>query len=220
MTTLVLATRNAHKVAELHEILAAAGVDVDLVPLPDDAPEVVEDGTTFVDNALKKARSAAEATGLPAVADDSGLCVDALNGMPGVLSARWAGSHGDDAANLRLVLDQLSAVPDGLRGAAFVCAAALALPTGEEHVVEGRLAGSLVREPRGSGGFAYDPVFVPEGDSRTTAEMSAADKNAVSHRGNAFRGLAPAIRDMVLRGVSPLGAGGGTRTPTPEGTGT
>ena len=200
MTTLVLATRNAHKVAELHEILAAAGVDVDLVPLPGDAPEVVEDGTTFVDNALKKARSAAEATGLPAVADDSGLCVDALNGMPGVLSARWAGSHGDDEANLRLVLDQLSAVPDELRGAAFVCAAALALPTGEEHVVEGRLVGSLVREPRGSGGFGYDPVFVPEGDSRTTAEMSAADKNAVSHRGNAFRGLAPAIRDMVLRG--------------------
>ena len=119
------------------------------MPLPADAPEVVEDGVTFVDNALKKARSAAEATGLPAVADDSGLCVDALNGMPGVLSARWAGSHGDDAANLRLVLDQLSAVPDELRGAAFVCAAALALPTGEEHVVEGRLVGSLVREPRG-----------------------------------------------------------------------
>jgi len=199
-TTLVLATRNAHKVAELHEILAAAGVDVELVPLPADAPDVVEDGVTFVDNALKKARSAAEATGLPAVADDSGLCVDALNGMPGVLSARWAGSHGDDGANLRLVLDQLSAVPDELRGASFVCAAALALPTGEEHVVEGRLVGSLVRDPRGSGGFGYDPVFVPEGDTRTTAEMSAVEKNAISHRGDAFRALAPAIHAMVLRG--------------------
>jgi XTP/dITP diphosphohydrolase len=200
VTTLVLATRNAHKVRELHEILAAAGIDVDLVPLPDEAPEVVEDGVTFADNALKKARSATEATGLPAVADDSGLCVDALNGMPGVLSARWAGSHGDDAANLRLVIDQVSAVPDELRGAEFVCAAALALPTGVEHVVEGRLVGSLVREPRGSGGFGYDPVFVPEGETRTTAEMSPAEKNAISHRGNAFRALAPAIHDMVLRG--------------------
>lgn len=198
--TLVLATRNSHKVGELHEILDAAGVAVELVPLPDGAPEVVEDGVTFADNALKKARSAAEATGLPAVADDSGLCVDALNGMPGVLSARWAGSHGDDAANLRLVLDQLSAVPDELRGAAFVCAAALAMPTGEEHVVEGRLVGSLAHQPRGSGGFGYDPVFVPEGDTRTTAEMSAVEKNTISHRGNAFRALAPAIRDMVLRG--------------------
>jgi XTP/dITP diphosphohydrolase len=195
---LVLATRNPYKVGELQEILTAAGVEVDLVALPDDAPEVVEDGLTFEDNALKKARSAAEATGLPAVADDSGLCVDALNGMPGVLSARWAGSHGDDAANLQLVLDQVSAVPDAMRGAVFVCAAALALPTGAERVVEGRLVGALVREPRGTGGFGYDPAFVPEGESRTTAEMSAVEKNAISHRGNAFRALAPAIREMVL----------------------
>jgi XTP/dITP diphosphohydrolase len=197
---LVLATRNPHKVGELQEILTAAGVEVDLVALPDDAPEVVEDGLTFEDNALKKARSAAEATGLPAVADDSGLCVDALNGMPGVLSARWAGSHGDDAANLQLVLDQVSAVPDAMRGAVFVCAAALALPTGAERVVEGRLVGALVREPRGTGGFGYDPAFVPEGESRTTAEMSAVEKNAISHRGNAFRALAPAIRTMMPRG--------------------
>ncbi len=195
---LVLATRNAHKVGELQEILAAAGVVVDLVVLPDDAPEVVEDGMTFEDNALKKARSAAESTGLPAVADDSGLCVDALNGMPGVLSARWAGSHGDDAANLRLVLDQVSAVPDGARGAMFVCAAALALPTGVERIVEGRLTGSLVREPRGTGGFGYDPAFVPDGETRTTAEMTPEEKNAISHRGNAFRALAPAIQRMVL----------------------
>jgi XTP/dITP diphosphohydrolase len=115
-----------------------------------------------------------------------------------VLSARWAGSHGDDAANLQLVLDQVSAVPDAMRGAVFVCAAALALPTGAERVVEGRLVGALVREPRGTGGFGYDPAFVPEGESRTTAEMSAVEKNAISHRGNAFRALAPAIREMVL----------------------
>jgi XTP/dITP diphosphohydrolase len=196
-TTLVLATRNAHKVAELHEILAAAGVDVELVPLPADAPDVVEDGVTFVDNALKKARSAAEATGLPAVADDSGLCVDALNGMPGVLSARWAGSHGDDGANLRLVLDQLSAVPDELRGASFVCAAALALPTGEEHVVEGRLVGSLVHEPRGSGGFGYDPVFVPEGLDVTSAELAPDEKDARSHRGQAFAALVPVLAEVL-----------------------
>jgi XTP/dITP diphosphohydrolase len=197
---MVLATRNAHKVGELQAILLSAGLEVDLVGLAADAPEVVEDGMTFEDNALKKARSAAEASGMPAVADDSGLCVDALNGMPGVLSARWAGSHGDDVANLRLLLDQVSAVPDGGRGASFVCAAALALPSGEEHVVEGRLVGSLVREPRGSGGFGYDPVFVPEGDTRTTAEMSAEEKNAISHRGKAFRALAPAIRDLVPGG--------------------
>jgi XTP/dITP diphosphohydrolase len=196
---LFLATRNDGKLAEMRRILDAG---VEVVGLDAVAPydEPVEDRPTFEGNALLKARAGLAATGLPSVADDSGLCVDALNGMPGVLSARWAGSHGDDGANLRLVLDQLSAVPDELRGASFVCAAALALPTGEEHVVEGRLVGSLVHEPRGSGGFGYDPVFVPEADTRTTAEMSAAEKNAISHRGNAFRALAPAIRAMVLRG--------------------
>ena len=218
MTRLVLATRNAHKVSELQAILSGAGLDVDLVALPDDAPEVVEDGLTFAANALKKARSAAEATGLPAVADDSGLCVGALNGMPGVFSARWAGSHGDDAANLRLLLDQVADVADAERGASFVCAAALVLPTGDERVVEGRLRGVLVREPRGRGGFGYDPVLLPDGCERTTAEMSAAEKNAISHRGTAFRELAPVICDLVLRLHD--GAEGGTRTPTPEGTGT
>ena len=199
---LLLATRNAGKLAELQRLLASAVPGVEVIGLRDVAeyPEAPETGATFEENALLKAREAVRYTGLPAVADDSGLCVDALNGMPGVLSARWAGSHGDDAANLRLVLDQLSAVPDQLRGASFVCAAALALPTGEEHVVEGRLVGSLVRDPRGSGGFGYDPVFVPEGDTRTTAEMSAVEKNAISHRGDAFRALAPAIHAMVLRG--------------------
>jgi XTP/dITP diphosphohydrolase len=197
VTRLVLATQNAHKVGELQEILTAAGVDVELVALPADAPHVVEDELTFAGNAAKKARSAAAATGLPAVADDSGLCVDALNGMPGIFSARWAGSHGDDAANLRLLLDQVGDVPDEHRGASFVCAAALALPSGEERVVEGRLVGRIVREPRGSGGFGYDPVFVPDGLDVTTAEMTPEDKNAISHRGNAFRALAPVLRELV-----------------------
>jgi XTP/dITP diphosphohydrolase len=193
----VLATRNAHKLGELREILAAAGLDIELVGLPDSAPDVVEDGLTFATNAAKKARSAAAATGLPAVADDSGLCVDALNGMPGVLSARWSGNGADDASNLRLVLDQIADVSDENRGAAFVCAAALALPSGEERVVEGRVGGRLAHEPRGSGGFGYDPIFVPDGEQRTTAEMTAAEKHAISHRGNAFRALAPAVREMV-----------------------
>jgi XTP/dITP diphosphohydrolase len=199
VSRLVLATQNPHKVGELQAILSTIGLDVELVGLPDDAPHVVEDGLTFEANAAKKARSAAQATGLPAVADDSGLCVDALGGMPGVFSARWAGSHGDDAANLRLVLDQIADLVDDHRGASFVCAAALALPSGEERVVEGRLTGVLAREPRGSGGFGYDPVFVPDGDRRTTAEMPPEEKNAISHRGNAFRALAPAIRELVIR---------------------
>ena len=189
----VLATRNAHKVGEVREILAAAGADVELLPLPAEAPDVVEDGLTFAANALLKARSATAATGLPAVADDSGLCVDALSGMPGVFSARWAGRARDDAANLALVLDQVADVPDEHRGAAFVCAAALVLPSGEEHVVEGRVAGTLVREPRGSGGFGYDPIFLPVGSARTTAELTAAEKHAISHRGEAFRALAPLL---------------------------
>jgi XTP/dITP diphosphohydrolase len=194
---LVLATRNAHKVGELSDILRATGLDVELLPLPDDAPEVVEDGLTFAENALKKAQSAAAATGLPSVADDSGLCVDALNGMPGVFSARWAGAGRDDAANLQLVLDQVADVPDEHRGAHFACAAALVLPSGEERVVEGRLTGVLIRQPRGTGGFGYDPAFVPLGHELTTAEMPAEQKNAISHRGEAFRALAPVLRELL-----------------------
>lgn len=197
MSQVVLATRNAHKVGELQEILRAIGLEIELVALPDDAPDVVEDGLTFAENALKKARAAVAATGLPAVADDSGLCVDALNGMPGVLSARWAGADRGDAANLSLVLAQVADVPDEHRGASFVCAAALVLPGGEERVVEGRVLGRLIREPRGTGGFGYDPAFVPAGEDRTTAEMPPEEKNAISHRGNAFRALAPLIRELV-----------------------
>lgn len=196
---LVLATRNDHKVDELRSILAAAGVEVPLVGLSGfpDVPDVVEDGLTFEANALKKARAVSAATGLPAVADDSGLCVDALNGMPGVFSARWAGRHGDDDANLDLVLSQLADVPDPHRGASFVCAAALALPAGEERVVEGRVVGRLLHARRGSGGFGYDPIFLPAGHDRTTAEITAAEKNAISHRGEAFRALAPAIAELA-----------------------
>jgi XTP/dITP diphosphohydrolase len=192
---LVLATANQHKLVELTRILAAGHVDVTLVSLAEfpGAPDVAETGATFAANALLKARAIADFTGLPAVADDSGLCADALNGMPGVLSARWSGRHGDDAANLRLLLAQLADVPDERRGAQFVCAAALVLPGGREHVSEGVVRGSLIREPRGQNGFGYDPVFVPESASITTAEMDSADKDRISHRGKALRGLAPVI---------------------------
>ena len=160
---LVLATHNAHKVEELRRILDADDLAVDLVGVDafPELAEVAETGATFAENALLKARAVAEATGLPSVADDSGLCVDALNGMPGVLSARWAGPDGDDRANLELVLAQLLETPDFRLGAAFVCAAALALPGGPEQVVEGRVGGRVIRAPRGTQGFGYDPIFAP-----------------------------------------------------------
>jgi XTP/dITP diphosphohydrolase len=193
----VVATRNPGKVAELRRILEPYDVDlVDLGAFPD-APDVAETGDSFAANALLKAHAVAEATGLVAVADDSGLAVDALGGMPGIFSARWSGRHGDDEANLQLVLAQLSDVPDERRGAAFICAAAAASPGGGELVVEGRMSGSLIRAPRGSNGFGYDPVFVPVDDDRTTAEMSAADKDAISHRGRAFRALAPRLAELL-----------------------
>jgi XTP/dITP diphosphohydrolase len=195
----VVATRNQSKVAELRRILAPYDVDlVDLGAFPD-APDVAETGETFAANALLKAHAVAAATGLVAVADDSGLAVDALNGMPGIFSARWSGRHGDDEANLQLVLGQLADVPDERRGAAFVCAAAAAAPDGREIVVDGRLAGRLIRAPRGNNGFGYDPVFVPLDGDRTTAELSAEDKDAISHRGQAFRALAPRLAELLLR---------------------
>jgi XTP/dITP diphosphohydrolase len=198
-TTVVLGTRNPGKLAELARILAATGVAaqaVDLTGYPD-MPEVAETGRTFEENALLKARAVAVHTGLPAIADDSGLCVDALNGMPGVLSARWAGRHGDDEANLRLVLAQLGDVPPSGRGAQFACAAALVLPSGAEQVAEGTLRGWLTSAPRGSNGFGYDPIFVPEGSVRTTAQMSAGEKDAISHRGRALRALAPVMAALL-----------------------
>ena len=189
----VLATRNAHKIAELSRILGDAGVGVTLAGLDEfpGAPEVPETGLTFADNSLLKARAIASFTGLPAIADDSGLAVDALHGMPGVFSARWSGKHGDDQANLDLVLGQLADVEQ--RGAQFVCVAALVAPGGQERTVTGVLHGSLARAQRGSNGFGYDPIFVPDGEQRTTAEMTPEEKDAISHRGRAFRALAPRI---------------------------
>jgi XTP/dITP diphosphohydrolase len=206
----LLATRNAKKLVELRRILASSdiggvqGLGLQVLGLDDvpPFPEVPETAATFEGNALAKAAAAAAATGLATVADDSGLEVDALGGMPGVLSARWAGRHGDDAANLQLVLDQLAEVPDERRTAAFVCAAALVVPgaqiSGTKTVVHGRWRGTLTRVARGSNGFGYDPIFVPDGDSRTSAELDPAEKDAVSHRGRALRALLPALGQFML----------------------
>jgi XTP/dITP diphosphohydrolase len=205
---LVLATHNKGKLRELRELLRGQvpGLDVDTQVVDAasaGAPDVVETGVTFAENSLLKARAVAEATGLVAIADDSGLAVDVLGGAPGIFSARWAGRHGDDAANLRLLLDQLSDVPDAHRGAAFVCAAALAVPSarsaGREVVEYGQLEGTLLREPRGDGGFGYDPVLQPVGEDRSCAELSPEEKNAISHRGKAFRALLPAIVEALAR---------------------
>jgi XTP/dITP diphosphohydrolase len=194
----VLATRNGHKVRELQTILAdlTEELDLEIVGLGEfpDVAEVVETGVTFAENATLKAVAATRATGLPALADDSGLAVDVLGGAPGVFSARWAGTQGQDGANLELLLGQLYDVPDEHRGAAFVCAAVLALPDGTVVVREGRMPGALAREPRGDNGFGYDPILVVEGDSRTSAELTFEEKNAISHRGKAFRELAADLR--------------------------
>lgn len=183
-------------------MLDAAGLSglpllsLDDVPPFDEAPET---GATFEENALAKARDAYTATGLPSVADDSGIEVDALNGMPGVLSARWSGRHGDDPANTELLLGQMRDVPDERRGAAFVSACALVFGPGEADaaVVRGAWPGSIVREPRGDGGFGYDPVFLPAGSDRTAAELSPAEKDAASHRGRALAALLPSLRALL-----------------------
>ncbi|MFL6101085.1 MAG: RdgB/HAM1 family non-canonical purine NTP pyrophosphatase [Actinomycetales bacterium] len=200
---LVLATRNEHKVSELRPILAeafaAAGgtvvdLDADLVGVTafPDVEDVVESGVTFAENALLKARVVCAATGLVALADDSGLAVDVLGGAPGIFSARWSGRHGDDRANLTLLLDQLADVPDDHRGAGFVCAAAMVTPDGLERVEHGRIRGVLTRTPRGDGGFGYDPILeLPDG--RTLAQLPADEKNGISHRSQAFRSLAPSV---------------------------
>jgi XTP/dITP diphosphohydrolase len=199
----LVASRNRKKLAELRRVLDAAGVaGLTLLSLDDVEPfdEAPETGATFEDNALTKARDAFRASGRPSVADDSGLEVDALNGMPGVLSARWSGRHGHDAANTALLLAQIGDVPDERRGAAFVSACALVYRPGDarkEIVVRGVWPGAIVREPRGDGGFGYDPVFLPEGSSRTAAELSPADKDAVSHRGRALALLLPALRELA-----------------------
>ncbi|MBX9425002.1 MULTISPECIES: RdgB/HAM1 family non-canonical purine NTP pyrophosphatase [Streptomyces] len=199
MTRLILATRNAGKITELHAILADAGLDLELVGADayPEIPDVKETGVTFAENALLKAHALAQATGLPAVADDSGLCVDVLNGAPGIFSARWSGTHGDDRANLDLLLAQLSDIGDEHRAAHFACAAALALPDGTERVVEGQMRGTLRHTPTGTNGFGYDPILQPEGHDVTCAELTPAQKNAISHRGKAFRALVPVVRELL-----------------------
>ena len=201
---LLLATRNPGKLTELRRILASSGTGIEVLGLADVPafPQAPETGATFEENALAKARDAAAATGLAAVADDSGLAVDALNGMPGVLSARWSGRHGDDAANLRLVLDQVADVPENRRGAAFVCAAALVVPAGDgtvagDVVVREEWRGTLTYAARGDNGFGYDPIFVPDGEQRTSAELDPAEKDACSHRARALHALLPAIRQLA-----------------------
>jgi XTP/dITP diphosphohydrolase len=191
---IVLATHNPHKVAEFAQIVAQTRPDLDVVGY--DGPEPIEDGVTFAENALIKARAAAAHTGLPALADDSGICVDVLGGAPGAFSAYWAGHRKDARANLDLLLDQLSDIAHPRRGAQFHSSIALALPSGEEHVVEGVWPGRLAEAAAGEGGFGYDPIFIPDGqpgEQRTVAEWSADEKNACSHRARAFAALVPLL---------------------------
>lgn len=198
-TKVVMASRNEHKIDEMRRILDATGLNLELVGIKEfpDLPDVDETGSTFAANALLKAREICAFTGLPAIADDSGLCVDALNGMPGIFSARWAGSHGDDRANLELLLAQISHIDPERRTAAFHCAAAIALPNGDEQVVEGIMTGRVIDAPRGANGFGYDPIFIADGYQITTAQMDSADKDAISHRGRAFAALVPVVSQLL-----------------------
>ena len=201
---LLLATRNQGKIVEFRRILdALAPGEIELVGLDHfpDLHDVDETGTTFQENALLKAREMSEASGLPAIADDSGLCVDALNGDPGIYSARWAGEHGNDKANLEKVLDQLKDVPAEERTGYFICVAAIYLPGGFSHCEEGRFLGKILHSPVGENGFGYDPIFQPEGLTISSAQMSAEEKDAVSHRGKALRAIAP----HVMKALKSLG---------------
>lgn len=197
---LVLATRNQGKVTEFRRILdGLAPGEIELIGLDQfpDLVDVEETGLSFEENSLLKARYTCAATGLPAIADDSGLCVDALNGDPGIYSARWAGNHGDDVANLQKVLNQLKDVPDEKRTAHFVCASSLVLPDGREYVAEARFDGHILRSPIGENGFGYDPIFQPLGLKISSAQMSAEEKDLVSHRGKSLRMIAPHVITML-----------------------
>jgi len=197
---LVIATRNAGKILEFRRILDAISegaielLGIDQFP---DLIDVEETGSTFEENALLKARYTAKMTGLPAISDDSGLCIDALGGAPGIFSARWAGQHGNDKANLEKVLDELKEVTDENRGAQFICFAALVLPDGREKVAEGRFEGTILYRAIGDQGFGYDPIFQPLGMSISSAELSAEEKDAVSHRGKSLRAIAPHVIEML-----------------------
>jgi XTP/dITP diphosphohydrolase len=196
----VLATRNSHKATELKRILEELELDCELFTVADfpGAPEVEETESTFEGNALLKARALSKFTGLAAIADDSGLCVDALDGNPGVLSARWSGaSENVDQANLELVLEQVKDVPTESRGAKFICAAVAVFPDGQELIAIGEMLGHLLSAPTGENGFGYDPIFVPQGFEISTAQMSAAEKDAISHRGKALNDLAVQISEVI-----------------------
>ena len=194
MVRVVLATHNQHKAREFQQILGREVPGLEIVAY--DGPEPVEDGVSFEENALIKARAAVAHTGLPALADDSGICVDVMGGAPGIFSARWAGSHGDAAANLRLLLDQLADIPDPDRAAHFTATLALVTPGGEPTVVQGIWPGSIAREPRGENGHGYDPIFVPDGHDVTAAELEPSAKNAESHRARALSAIVPALREL------------------------
>jgi XTP/dITP diphosphohydrolase len=196
---LVIATRNAGKIIEFRRILdAISSGAIDLIGIDQfpDLIDVEETGTTFEENALLKARYTAKMTGIPSISDDSGLCIDALGGAPGIFSARWAGKHGDDKANVEKVLDELKDVPDSKRGAYFICVAALVMPDGREQLAQGRFEGNILRAPVGNQGFGYDPIFAPLGMSISSAEMSAREKDAVSHRGKSLRAIAPHVIEI------------------------
>lgn len=202
---IVFASKNSHKLTEVDRIVTSACKDFSIVGLHawSDAPDVIESGASFAANALLKARAVHEHTGRTVIADDSGICVDALNGMPGIFSARWGGTHGDDVRNVNLLLSQLTDVPEQRRGAQFVCAVAIVLEDGTERVVEGVLEGRVTREVRGTGGFGYDPIFQPTGLQVTTAELDAIHKDLISHRGQAIRSAIAELKSLYN-----LGCGG------------
>ena len=197
---LVLATRNQGKITEFRRILEElAPGQIELIGV-DQFPYLVdvdETGSTFEENSLLKARYTCQATGLPAIADDSGLCVDFLKGDPGIFSARWAGNHGNDQANIEKLLEQLKHVPDDKRTAHFTCIASLVMPDGREQIAEGRFEGHILHAPVGENGFGYDPIFQPQGLSISSAQMSAQEKDLVSHRGKSLRAIAPHVIQML-----------------------
>ena len=198
--TLVLATRNQGKIAEMQRLLDSLSSEIQVrSSFEFNLGDVEETGSTFEENALLKATTIARATGFPALADDSGLCVEVLGGAPGIFSARWAGTHGDDQANIEKLLGDLRKIPSEQRSAKFVCVIALALPNGESEVVRGELNGEIRFEPSGTNGFGYDPIFQPLGHQRTLAEMEPEEKDSISHRGFALREIAPRIAPFISR---------------------
>jgi XTP/dITP diphosphohydrolase len=204
MRKIVLATQNSGKIAEFERLLAESVSDVQVLGLRDfpDMPDIAETGTSFIENSLLKARGICAFTGLPSLADDSGLCIDYLNGDPGIFSARWSGIHGDDKANIAKVLLQLDGVPIEDRSAHFICEVALVFPQGHEHegreeTESGKLLGSITLSPRGTAGFGYDPIFQPVGEALTLGEFTHGEKDKISHRGIAMRAIAPRILDLL-----------------------